>query len=329
VPIRVRIEKRGDEMTIDLSDVSRQVRGFYNSGITTGFACAQVAFKCLTTPTDYPVNDGAFRNLKVIMPLGRVISAERPAPMRWWMTFPMTVVDTVFKAMAQAIPDRVIAGHHADLCVGTMHGIHPADGRFFIGSTGPIGGGWGGKATEDGISCTVCINDGDTHNGPSEQMEAKYPVLVERYELRPDSGGPGKWRGGLGAKVVVQALAPLTVDTYLDRVTCKPWGLHGGQEGEGNGVGIRNGGKWREDLANGKATSQRLRPGDAFMLCSGGGGGFGDPHERPAERVAEDVAEGYLSPEQARRAYGVVVDEHGVLDEAATASLRSERAAAE
>src|ERR1700751_508357 len=110
VPLKVRVEKRGDEMTIDLSAVSRQVRGFYNSGVTTGIACAQVAFKCLTTATDYPVNDGSFRNLKVIMPMGRVISAERPYPMRVWMTYPMTVIDTVFIAVPTAIPDRAIAG---------------------------------------------------------------------------------------------------------------------------------------------------------------------------------------------------------------------------
>jgi N-methylhydantoinase B len=91
VPIRVRVIVENGQMTIDLSDVSRQVSGFYNSGVTTGHACAQVAYKCLTTPREYPVNDGSFRSLKVIVPEGRVISATRPAPMRWWMTFPMTV----------------------------------------------------------------------------------------------------------------------------------------------------------------------------------------------------------------------------------------------
>ena len=115
VPIKVRVIVKGDEMTVDLTDVSRQVRGFYNSGITTGFACSQVAYKCLTSPTDYPINDGSFRSLKAIVPPGRIISAVRPAPMRWWMTYPMTIVDTVFKALAPVIPDRAIAGHHADL----------------------------------------------------------------------------------------------------------------------------------------------------------------------------------------------------------------------
>lgn len=87
IPIHVRVSVADDEMTIDLSDVSRQVRGFYNSGITTGYACTQVAYKCLASPTDYPINDGSFRSLKSIVPPGRVISATRPAPMRWWMRF--------------------------------------------------------------------------------------------------------------------------------------------------------------------------------------------------------------------------------------------------
>ncbi|MDP3769274.1 MAG: hydantoinase B/oxoprolinase family protein, partial [Dehalococcoidia bacterium] len=191
IPIRVRVEVAGDEMTIDLTDVSRQVRGFYNSGITTGYACTQVAYKCLTSPTDYPINDGSFRSLKTIVPPGTVVSAIRPAPMRWWMTFPMTIVDTVFKALAPAIPDRVIAGHHADLLATQFHGINPRTSEFFIGNFGPHGGGWGAKRSQDGVSGTVCLNDGDTHNSPSEQVEAKFPVVVERYALIPDSGGAG------------------------------------------------------------------------------------------------------------------------------------------
>jgi N-methylhydantoinase B len=136
VPIKVRVIKKADEMTIDLSEISPQVRGFFNSGPSTGYSCAQVAYKCLTSPTDYPINEGSFRSLKVIVPEGTVVSAVKPAAMRWWMTFPMTVVDTVFKAMAQAIPDRTIAAHHADLMIALVHGISPKDGRFFIALVG-------------------------------------------------------------------------------------------------------------------------------------------------------------------------------------------------
>src|SRR4030088_2116687 len=173
VPIRVRVVVKGDEMTVDLSEVSKQVRGFYNSGITTGYACAQVAYKCLTSPTDYPINDGSFRSLTSIVPPGRVVSATRPAPMRWWMTYPMTIVDTIFKALATASPDRVIAAHHADPLGAACHGINPKSSEFFIANFGPLGGGWGAKRREDGVSATVCINDGDTHNSPNEQDEGK------------------------------------------------------------------------------------------------------------------------------------------------------------
>jgi N-methylhydantoinase B len=326
VPIRVRVEKRGDGMTIDLSEVSRQVRGFYNSGVTTGIACAQVAFKCLTSGTDYPVNDGSFRNLKVIMPMGRVISAERPFPMRVWMTYPMTVIDTVFKALAPAIPDRAIAGHHADLVFPNIHGIHPADGKLFIVGIGPLGGGWGAKKNEDGVSVTVCINDGDTHNSPSEQLEAKYPVLVERYSIREDSSGPGRTRGGLGAEMVVQALSPFSLTTRIDRMHCKPWGLEGGAEAAGNSIGIRRNGRWEMDLPNAKIFNVRLNRGDAYMMQSGGGGGFGDPTERDPELVAEDVREGYVSRAVAQNVYGVMVTPEGDIDVVATNSRRKDKA---
>src|SRR5499427_3127321 len=103
VPIKVRVVKKDDAMTVDLSQVAPQVRGFFNSGATTGYSCAQVAYKCLTSPTDYPINEGSFRPLKVILAPGTVVSAVKPAAMRWWMIFPMTVVDTVFKAMEGAI----------------------------------------------------------------------------------------------------------------------------------------------------------------------------------------------------------------------------------
>ena len=322
IPIRVRVEVRGEDMTVDLSDVAKQVRGFYNSGITTGYACAQVAHKCLTSPTDYPVNDGSFRNLRVIVPEGTVVSAVRPAPMRVWMTFPMTVIDTILKALAPAIPYRVAAGHHADLVFPNIHGVAPNDGKFYIVGIGPLGGGWGAKATEDGVSATVCINDGDTHNSPTEQLESKYPVMVERYALRPDSGGPGRHRGGLGTEMVVQALAPFSLTTRIDRVHCKPWGLDGGGEAAGNGIAIRHNGAWKTDHDNAKVFSVRLRKGDAYMMQSGGGGGFGPAIERDPAQVARDARLGYISHDAAREKYGVVLHADGSVDAAATAARR-------
>src|SRR5258705_402105 len=108
IPIKVRVEVSGDKMTIDLSDVSPQVAGFYNSGITAGRSAAEVVFKCVTAPLLLPINDGSFRPLKIILPPGRVVSAVKPAPVRVWMTVPMTVCDTIFRALAPACPERTI-----------------------------------------------------------------------------------------------------------------------------------------------------------------------------------------------------------------------------
>src|SRR6202012_4033501 len=303
IPIRVKVTVKGEELTVDLSEVSKQVQGFYNSGITTGYACAQVAYKCLTSPTDYPINDGSFRSLNVIVPPGRVISAQRPAPMRWWMTFPMTIVDTVFKALAKAIPDRVIAGHHADLIAAGFHGVDPRTKEFYFGNFGPLGGGWGAKMSEDGVSPTVCINDGDTHNSASEMAEVKTPCVVESLRLIPDSGGAGRYRGGLGVERVVRARAPCVFSSQIERAHCKPWGLEGGGEATGNSIGLRVDGKWNNDFPNAKMVMANLKVGDAYVLRSGGGGGYGPAWDRPADIVAEDVRQGYVSLDAAANDY--------------------------
>ncbi len=235
----------------------------------------------------------------------------------------MTVVDTIFKAMSQAIPDQVIAGHHADLCVALLDG-HTADtGKLFITSFGPLGGGWGAKRGEDGVSATVCINDGDTHNSPNEQFEAKYPVMVESLSLIQDSGGPGLYRGGLGVETVVQAISDWNVNAQIERAVCLPWGLEGGLEGTGNEMLMRRDGAVLDDVPNAKLFRAKVKAGDAFVLRSGGGGGFGSPLERPAEQVQHDVRQGYVSLAAASDYYGVVLDaETFEIDQVATERQR-------
>lgn len=325
IPIKVKVIVQGDEMTVDFTDVAPQVAGYFNSGPTAGRSAAQVAFKCMTTPLLLPINDGALRPLKIILPPGRFISAQRPAAMRMWMTYPMTVVDTIFKAISQVAPERVIAGHHADL-VGIM------------------GGGWGAKLGEDGMSATICINDGDTHNSPIEATEAKNPhQMIAARALRPDSGGNGQWRGGLGITMQSYMLEPM--DRYararrggggggallggwmsVERTQCAPWGLNGGLDAMPNRVRIlRKDGS--SEVAHGKGGVDFLDVGEGVAMESGGGGGFGDPLLRPVEKVYADVRGEYVSIEAARRDYGVVVtrDRHRyLLDEAATAALRAE-----
>jgi N-methylhydantoinase B len=325
VPIRVKVEIKGDRMLVDLSEVSKQVNGFYNSGITAGISCCQVAFKCLTSPLDMPINEGQFRPLDIILPPGRVVSAVKPAAMRMWMTYPMTVVDTIFKAVSPAMPDQVAAGHHADLVVARVNGRKAADNAFYIYLGGLIGGGWGAKHNSDGMSATIAMNDGDTHNGPSEQVEAKYPLLVERYTLRPDSGGAGRFRGGLGTEQVVQAINQINFSSQMDRVKCKPWGLFDGLSGEGNSVAISRGGSTAEThFPNGKAFNQVLKQGDAYVLRSGGGGGYGTPLERDLASLARDVRCGYVTREQAESKYGAVFAADGSIDAGATAANRGD-----
>ena len=329
VPIKVKVIVHGDEMTVDLSEVSDQVRGFYNSGETAGQSCAGVAFKCLTSPTDLPINAGSFRPLNVILPPGKVVSARKPAPMRWWMTYPMTIVDTIFKALAPAIPERVIAGHHADLCIGMINGRHPKDGRLFLYLGGLIGGGWGAKHNEDGMSATICINDGDTHNGPSEQVEAKYPLIIEHYKLREDSGGAGKHRGGLGTEQCVRVLSDIMFNAQIERVDCPPWGLFGGLAAQGNEVLIRRSGEEPRSYPSGKVLSQLLRPGDAYVLRSGGGGGFGSPLDRALSDVENDVRQGYVSRRSAHELYGTLFEPRSMrADKVRSQELRSAMRAA-
>jgi N-methylhydantoinase B len=312
IPIKVKVIVKDDEMTIDLSDVSPQVKGFYNSGEAAGKACCQVAFKCLTSALEKPINEGSFRPLKIILPPGRVVSAVRPSPMRWWMTFPMTVVDTIFKALSPAIPYKVISGHHADLLSAAINGLLPDSGKLFILAGGLVGGGWGAKFDADGSNATICINDGDTHNSPVEQVEAKYPLMIERYCLRENSGGPGTYRGGLGTEKIVRATSPFMFNAQVERVNCRPWGLFDGLSGAGNRVSIQCGSEPELVFKNGKVLARQLQAGDAYILRSGGGGGYGSPLKRDIQKIRHDVNEGYVSKENAEKFYGVVFKKNDI-----------------
>jgi N-methylhydantoinase B len=332
IPVRVHVEVRGDEMTIDLSGVGGQVAGYFNSGPTAGRSAAQVAFKFLTSPLLLPINDGSFRPVKIILPPGRVISAMKPAAMRWWMTIPQTVVDTILKAVAPACPERVLAGSHDDLAAGGAYGyIDPKTGNLSIGSgagVGLAGGGWGAKFDEDGMSATVCVNDGDTHNTPVESSEAKAPVVCVQRALRPDSGGPGKFRGGLGVIQQIELLTPAMYQAQIERTQCAPWGLLGGQAALPNAVALARHDGALERFPSGKVSPRQLNEGDSYTTQTGGGGGFWSAFERDPERVLRDVRSGYVSVEAARRDYGVEIRTQGrrfTIDQPATDRLRTHR----
>ncbi len=152
----------------------------------------------------------------------------------------------------------------------------------------------------------------------------KFPIVVERYALVPDSGGAGRHRGGLGVERVVRARVPMTFNTQVERAHCRPWGLEGGGEATGNEVALRLDGGWKTDFPNAKVLVAMLKAGDAFRLRSGGGGGYGSPLDRPVEDVEADAKQGYISLAAVKDLYGVVLDPRTLrADLAATERLRA------
>ncbi len=148
--------------------------------------------------------------------------------------------------------------------------------------------------------------------------------MVESHALVPDTGGAGRNRGGLGVERVVRVLAPVILNSRIDRAHCKPWGLEGGSDATGNVLEIKRNGTWKGDFPNAKISFVDLKPGDSYRIVSGGGGGYGPPWERAVANVQEDVRQGYVSAAKAAEFYGVAIDpETFAVDEAKTERLRA------
>jgi len=241
------------------------------------------------------------------------------------MAVPQTVADTIIKALASACPDRVIAGSHDDLAVPQIRGQEADTGRLFHVPPILSGGGWGAVSDADGQSATFCINDGDTHNTPVEAGEARAPVFIAYRALRQDSGGPGKFRGGLGVEQEIRLMGAGNVQSVTERAICAPWGLHGGKDALANRMSVVKTDGTVQRFETAKIPSAELDEGDGVLVEVGGGGGFWPPLERDPERVLADVRSGYVSLAAAERDYGVVVRQQGrifELDLAATAACR-------
>jgi N-methylhydantoinase B len=305
VPIKVKVEVRGEVLAIDFSEVSDQVPGFINCGSSGGMAAARVAFKALTSPQG-EVNEGSFRALRVILPPGKLLSARRPAPIGGWSLSLPTVLDTIFRALAPVLPDRIPAAHKGDMGGYAIFGVDPKTGRRYV-CQNIIGGGWGGRPFEDGASAAVSMCQGDVKNTPIELQELYYPILYEEHVLRADSAGAGKFRGGVGVEVKVKALHDLYVTRNTDRIQCPPWGLLGGREALTNLTLIQRNGK--DEKLPGKFSHLLVHAGESVTFLTAGGGGYGEPAQREAAAVQRDVALGYVSEEGARRDYAAVLNE--------------------
>jgi N-methylhydantoinase B len=316
VEIAVEVTVRGSDMTIDLTGCDKQRKGSINARTLAG---AYVAYKAVTTPTE-PVNEGSFRALKVVIDEGNFMMAKYPAPMASWSVALPTVVDTVITALAEACPDRIPAAHFGTLGGSfAFFGVDPDRGSFV--AQGIEGGGWGGRPGEDGASASVSVCQGDVRNSPVEALELRFPLRVERRALRPDSGGPGQRRGGLGMVTEITNLVEGTWRLSMaGRTLCPPWGLWDGESGPPGRHELRPaGGEFKP--VNGRVTAPA---GSVARIVTGGGGGWGAPVRRPIAQVAHDVRQGYVSAAAAAQHYAVVVDEAtGQVDAAASELLRA------
>ncbi len=309
IPIKVKVIVAGDEMTIDFSEISDQVKGCINSGYYGGGrTCARVAFKYLIA-TDEPANEGTFRPLKMMLPEGKLLSAEPTAAMGLYsIPFP-TVIDCIIKALEPALPQRVTGAHFGTFSSLSFSGKRIDTGAPFKANDSGHGG-WGACATHDGAGPFRTMAHGDTRLIPIELQESMYPYRVEEFCLRQDSGGPGKWRGGLGFDKQYVLLAPCELWANFDRIGCPPWGVQGAKAAKAGQVLIFKDGKQEAKLLY-KTENCPLQAGDRVRVATGGGGGYGSPSERPVELVQRDVIRGFVSLESARDDYGVVIEADG------------------
>ena len=291
VPLKVKIEVANSEITIDFSEISEQVPGSINSGESGAVAAARVAFKSLVAPYS-PIDEGCFRPLKIIIPEGKILSAMPPAPVGNWSRTLPTVIDLILRALAPAMPDKIAAGHKGDMGGYAFFGADPKSGRRFLCQT-IMGGGWGGRAHEDGESATVSMCQGDVQNAPVELQEIYYPVLIEHQRLREGSGGAGQFRGGLGIEISVRVLCDAFTNINVERQRTAPWGLFGGENGASARALVRQSaedpGVWLT-----KKPNYPLKKGGIVTFFTAGGGGYGPSEERPCELIDRDRKLGYV-----------------------------------
>ena len=295
--LQIKIEVCGDEMILDFSDNPHQGRHGFNMVWTALLATVYYALKTVVDPTISP-NAGFYRPIKVTAPSGSILNCSEPAAVYYRTQTCQRVVDLIHGALAQAVPEKVTAAHNGANTSIHFGGIHPRTHRYYT-YIETLGGGFGARSTKDGLD-GVQVHVTNTSNLPIESLEQEYPLLIERYELVNDSGGPGKWRGGLG---LVREVKVLESETYFHhsgtRLETAPWGLFGGKEGESAEITIK-----RAPNQPPPDHDTLLLPGDSVIVKTAGGGGYGPPEERSIERIRHDLREGKITVEKAKENYG-------------------------
>jgi N-methylhydantoinase B len=345
VRVHVRITKSGEEMTIDYSGSSPAVAGPINLSFGMAQSAARICFKTITTPHE-PSNGGQFRPLRVIAPEGNLFNAQYPSPV-FTIWAGVAAMETIYKALARAIPERVPAGSGGDLGDPGFYGKEPYTRRQVWHQTN-AGVGWGARRDQDGINTTQHISMCTVKNIPVEIVESRLPVMVDRAGFRQDSAGPGRFRGGLGSIRDYRFLAPFGALTIVKKSRTPGWGIDGGRPGPRNVSILKPNTQapgweeaWKRDIIvyadNGDLHPEKagadvycgmfrgeFHAGDVISYLADGGGGYGDPFLRDPERVRADVIDGYVSREAADREYGVVLNDKLDIDQDATNARRRE-----
>ena len=321
---------QGDEMVFDYSGSDPQLTSSIN--IPTGgderHALMMVGAVYVLYTLDPTIlrNTGLLRSSRCILPKGSIVNPEFPAAVGMRSLAVGRLMATIFGAFAQALPHKLQAGPGHG---GPLLNVRTTDnktGRNVMANISPITSGAGASAAGDG-SEGCGASQGFFKNTPVEINEADVPIKILEYGLAPDSGGPGRHRGGLSTTMKFQVFAPHTVLTARnrDRVKFTPWGIAGGAAGKSS-LFMRNPGTDGE-INLGNTDVVTVEPGDVIRITAAGGGGWGPAHERDLQAVLTDVRGGFISPEGAATDYGVVIRDD-VVDEPATDSRRSDMAAA-
>jgi N-methylhydantoinase B len=297
--VRATVSIRGDTVSVDYSGTCPQVSRNLNCPFASTISATLAAVKSALTSPDIPFNEGVKRPVRVTAPAGCLVNPDYPAPVRARMLSAYRCFDAVMKALAQAAPDRVIASGN-----DTTHSLalsHLSNGRFRV-YLEIYGGGFGASPRVDGCDGVDSALSNCT-NTPVEATDMDFAHFrVTGYGLVPDSGGAGRRRGGLGLFRSFEALADgVNFACYSDRMKIAPWGLFGGRDGARTSLEIRRG---DEVIPLPTKTQIALRKGDVLTLRTAGGGGYGPPEERPGAMIAEDIRQGYVTPEGATAAYG-------------------------
>jgi N-methylhydantoinase B len=322
VVIKVAVEVKGSDIIVDLDGSSPQVDWGGNVVYNFTYAYVHMAVKSMFDP-DIPNNDGCAAPITMRAPEGSVVNCQFPAAVAARMQIGHFMTEIIYRALAEAVPDRVIAASGGTPATMNVFYGRRNDGRPWH-SVIIRGGGMGASAKGDGHY--VAIFPANGANTPVEIFESDTPLIVEKRELLADSSGAGKMKGGLGRRVVFRVpddayapMPPVNLGIQSGRFRYPPEGLFGGWPGA----------KARF-LVSGKAGNPygltQFGPGDVVIMDAAGGGGYGDPLERDADLVEQDVLDGYVTLERAKEDYGVVINPKTMkANEEATAALRRSR----